>query len=98
LVDYLLDAFELRVSPEVYEEIRRHSRGMRLEKRIAQKKAEWRMHHCLDDWCLQQLLPDLPDTPSWYPHNKLHPSNHQHLFAGSANVGERELFLLFLEL
>lgn len=98
LIEYLLTAFELRVSGEVYDEIRRHSRGMRLEKVVKQKRAEWRRSHCLDDSCLQRLLPDLPDTPGWYAHNKLYPNNHQHLFARSKNAGERGLFLLFLEL
>lgn len=98
LVDYLLDAFELRVSHEVFDELRRHSRRMKLEPRIRQKRAEWRMRHCLDDLCLLQLLPDLPSTPAWYHHDNLHPNNRDHLFSGPKNSGERELLLLFLEL
>jgi hypothetical protein len=98
LVDYLLKAFELRVSHEVYDELRHLTKNMQLAKLIKKKKAEWRMRHCLDDTCLEQLLPDLPDTPSWYCHEKFHPNNRQHLFSSSANAGERELFLLFLEL
>ena len=98
LTDYLLDAFELRVSPEVFEEMRRHVKGMKSEARLKQKKAEWRMRHCLDSACLQRLLPDLPDTPSWYPHTTLHPTNEAHLFSTSGNAGERDLFLLYVEL
>lgn len=98
LVDYLLNAFELRVSYEVYDELRRHTRSMELAKVIKKKRVEWRMRHCLDDSCLKKLLPDLPHTKSWYCHEDFHPNNQQHLFSASANAGERELFLLFLEL
>ena len=98
LIHYLLSAFELRVTKGVYEEIKRHAKGMNLAPLIQKKRAEWRMNHCLDTKCLQDLLHDLPNTPQWYPHNNYHPNNHQHLFSGSANAGERELCLLFVEL
>jgi hypothetical protein len=98
LIGYLLNAFELRVSHEVYDELRRHVKGMEVEELIKKKKAEWRMRHCLDDSCLKQLLPDLPATELWYCHNGFHPTNQDHLFSKSGNAGERELFLLFLEL
>jgi hypothetical protein len=98
LLQYLFDAFELRVSNEVYKEVERHAKLMKMEDAIKRKRAEWRMPHCLDSSCLLRLLPDLPDTDDWYPHKNLHPNNQGHLFSPSGNAGERDLFLLFLEI
>jgi hypothetical protein len=94
----MFSAFDIRVPPEVFEEIKRHLRGMEEEKKLKEKKAEWRRALTLDDECLKQLLPDLPDTPDWYPHRPHYPNNQAHLFAQGRNAGERQLVLLYLEL
>lgn len=98
IVNYMLSAFDIRVPPEVFDEIKRHLRGMEEAKKLREKKAEWRRSLILDDDCLKRLLPDLPDTPDWYPHRAFHPSNQAHLFAPGRNAGERQLLLLYLEL
>jgi hypothetical protein len=86
------------VPPEIFAELRRHVKDLTLRKTITRKRVEWKLKHCLDDACLRSLLPDLPDTTNWYAHAHIHPNNEQHLFAPGKNSGERDLFLLFLEL
>ena len=98
LIKFLFDAFEIRVPPEIFKELGRHITDLTLRKEAMKKRAEWKCKHHLDDNCLKGLLPNLPDTQLWYAHPYFHPDNERHLFAASRNIGERDLFLLFLEL